>query len=117
VKPRFGRSLTLPTSPIVLVLVLVLVIDSPAVRYCAPSRLPELEKEAFGSVTFCLVVFPFPLWHEAIDPMSAARMNRAIHFNCCRMPNESRTNAGCKPTKEYLNDNQKVARRSIFGVV
>jgi hypothetical protein len=102
----------------VLVIVLVLGIDSLEIfRYSAPSRLAGFEKEEFGSVTFCLVVFPPALWHEANEPMSAARMNRAIHFNSFRIPNESRTNAGCKPTKRVSERNQKVARRSIFGVV
>jgi hypothetical protein len=76
-----------------------------------------LEKEVFGSVTFRLVVFPPPLWHEANEAMSAARMNRAIHFNCFRIPNASRTDAGCKPAKRVSERNQKVAHRSIFGVV
>jgi hypothetical protein len=87
------------------------------VCYCAPSRLSGLEKEVFGSVTFRLVVFPPPLWHEANEAMSAARMNRAIRLNCFRIPNESRTNAGCKPAKRVSERNQKVAHRSIFGVV
>jgi hypothetical protein len=96
---------------------LVLVIDSLRSCYCAPSRVAGLEKEAFGSMTFCLVVFAPPLWHEANEATSAARMNRAIRFNCFRISNESRTNAGCKPAKRVSERNQKVAHPSIFGVV
>ena len=90
---------------------------APTVLYSAPSRAEGLAKEVFGSVTFRLLVFPPPLWHEANEAMSAARMNRAIRSNCFRIPNESRTNAGCKPAKRVSERNQKVAHRSIFGVV
>jgi hypothetical protein len=83
-----------------------------------PWRVAELEKEVFGSVTFSLaLVPPLPaLWHEANEAISVARMNRAIQFNCFRITNESRTNAGCKPTKSVPRRNLKVAHRSIFGV-
>jgi hypothetical protein len=75
-------------------------------------RVPGLEKEVFGSVTFSFEPFPAPapLWHEENEAISAARMNRAAHLNCFRIRNESPTSDGCKPTK-------RVRERSESGAL
>ena len=85
----------------------------PAARfpYCASLRVPGLEKEIFGSVTSAFdVPFPAPpLWHEASDAISTARMNRAAQLDCFRIRNESRTKAGCKLPKEWATKSESGA--------